>query len=194
MNRELRAATRRAVAGRPLAHRARAPRARTSRSTGPRGTRRLDAPRPRRIWVPSRADVIEILDREGLLPAITFIFSRAGCDAAVAPVPVGRAAARDPGRADPDPRARPRAHRRTCPTPTCACSATGSGSTGSSAGSPPTTPGCCRGSRRSPRSCSPTGWSRPSSRPRRWRSASTCRPARSCWNGSSSTTARRTSS
>jgi ATP-dependent RNA helicase HelY len=60
------------------------PRARTSRSSGPRGTRRLDAPRPRRIWVPSRADVIEILDREGLLPAITFIFSRAGCDAAVA--------------------------------------------------------------------------------------------------------------
>ena len=42
------------------------------------------APRPRRIWMPSRPDVIEILDREGLLPAITFIFSRAGCDAAVA--------------------------------------------------------------------------------------------------------------
>jgi ATP-dependent RNA helicase HelY len=60
------------------------PRARTSRSSGPRGTRRLDAPRPRRIWVPSRPDVIEILDREGLLPAITFIFSRAGCDGAVA--------------------------------------------------------------------------------------------------------------
>jgi ATP-dependent RNA helicase HelY len=33
--------------------------------------------------VPSRVDVIEKLDREGLLPAITFIFSRAGCDAAV---------------------------------------------------------------------------------------------------------------
>jgi ATP-dependent RNA helicase HelY len=32
---------------------------------------------------PSRVDVIERLDREGLLPAITFIFSRAGCDAAV---------------------------------------------------------------------------------------------------------------
>ncbi len=38
----------------------------------------------RRIWTPSRAEVIEILDRQGLLPAITFIFSRAGCDAAVA--------------------------------------------------------------------------------------------------------------
>jgi ATP-dependent RNA helicase HelY len=33
---------------------------------------------------PSRVDVVERLDREGLLPAITFIFSRAGCDAAVA--------------------------------------------------------------------------------------------------------------
>ncbi len=32
---------------------------------------------------PHRPDVIERLDREGLLPAITFIFSRAGCDAAV---------------------------------------------------------------------------------------------------------------
>jgi len=32
---------------------------------------------------PSRPDVIGTLDREGLLPAITFIFSRAGCDAAV---------------------------------------------------------------------------------------------------------------
>ncbi|MBK8469405.1 MAG: DEAD/DEAH box helicase [Candidatus Phosphoribacter sp.] len=31
----------------------------------------------------SRAEVIEALDREGLLPAITFIFSRNGCDAAV---------------------------------------------------------------------------------------------------------------
>jgi ATP-dependent RNA helicase HelY len=37
---------------------------------------------PRR-GAPSRVDVIERLDAEGLLPAITFIFSRAGCDAAV---------------------------------------------------------------------------------------------------------------
>ncbi|MBI4942685.1 MAG: DEAD/DEAH box helicase, partial [Actinobacteria bacterium] len=33
---------------------------------------------------PSRADVVQTLDRQGLLPAISFIFSRAGCDAAVA--------------------------------------------------------------------------------------------------------------
>ncbi len=39
--------------------------------------------RPRHQDTPSRADVIERLDREGLLPAITFIFSRVGCDAAV---------------------------------------------------------------------------------------------------------------
>jgi len=38
----------------------------------------------RRMWTPSRPRVIERLDREGLLPAITFVFSRAGCDAAVA--------------------------------------------------------------------------------------------------------------
>jgi ATP-dependent RNA helicase HelY len=39
--------------------------------------------RPGRGWrPPSRPDVIARLDRDGLLPAITFIFSRAGCDAA----------------------------------------------------------------------------------------------------------------
>ncbi|HET6910551.1 MAG TPA: DEAD/DEAH box helicase [Mycobacteriales bacterium] len=42
------------------------------------------ARRPRsRIDVPTRPEVIETLDRAGLLPAIVFIFSRAGCDAAV---------------------------------------------------------------------------------------------------------------
>jgi ATP-dependent RNA helicase HelY len=40
--------------------------------------------RPMRGWrPPHRPDVIARLDNEGLLPAITFIFSRAGCDAAV---------------------------------------------------------------------------------------------------------------
>jgi ATP-dependent RNA helicase HelY len=37
----------------------------------------------RRVWIPSRVDVLERLEREGLLPAIVFIFSRAGCNAAV---------------------------------------------------------------------------------------------------------------
>ena len=40
--------------------------------------------RPGRGWrPPHRPDVIARLDSEGLLPAITFIFSRVGCDAAV---------------------------------------------------------------------------------------------------------------
>ena len=38
----------------------------------------------RRVWIPSRAEVVDRLEREGLLPAIVFIFSRVGCDAAVA--------------------------------------------------------------------------------------------------------------
>lgn len=39
--------------------------------------------RPSLYRPPSRPDVITVLDHEGLLPAITFVFSRAGCDAAV---------------------------------------------------------------------------------------------------------------
>jgi ATP-dependent RNA helicase HelY len=37
----------------------------------------------RRVWIPGRIDVIDRLERESLLPAILFIFSRAACDAAV---------------------------------------------------------------------------------------------------------------
>jgi ATP-dependent RNA helicase HelY len=39
--------------------------------------------RPGLYRPPSRPEVIGTLDHEGLLPAITFVFSRAGCDAAV---------------------------------------------------------------------------------------------------------------
>jgi ATP-dependent RNA helicase HelY len=40
--------------------------------------------RPRgSVRVPSRFEVVDALDADGLLPAITFVFSRAGCDAAV---------------------------------------------------------------------------------------------------------------
>ncbi len=39
--------------------------------------------RPRFFRAPPRPDVIATLDAEGLLPAITFVFSRVGCDAAV---------------------------------------------------------------------------------------------------------------
>ncbi|MCE9514716.1 MAG: RNA helicase [Mycobacterium sp.] len=51
------------------------------RRRGPRGGRPGG---PGLYRPPSRPDVIATLDREGLLPAITFIFSRAGCDGAVA--------------------------------------------------------------------------------------------------------------
>jgi ATP-dependent RNA helicase HelY len=39
--------------------------------------------RGRRNLGPSRPEIVDRLDGEGLLPAITFVFSRAGCDAAV---------------------------------------------------------------------------------------------------------------
>jgi ATP-dependent RNA helicase HelY len=57
---------------------------RRHRSTGrsSAGSRARDR-RPRRRDTASRVDVVEALDAEGLLPAITFIFSRAGCDGAV---------------------------------------------------------------------------------------------------------------
>ncbi|MCV7443203.1 RNA helicase [Mycobacterium paraense] len=48
-----------------------------------RGAGRAGAGRPRFYRPPARPDVIAILDSQGLLPAITFVFSRAGCDAAV---------------------------------------------------------------------------------------------------------------
>ncbi|MBY0288151.1 MAG: RNA helicase [Mycobacteriaceae bacterium] len=48
----------------------------------PRGRGR-NRDRPSIYRGPSRPDVIGTLERENLLPAITFIFSRAGCDAAV---------------------------------------------------------------------------------------------------------------
>jgi ATP-dependent RNA helicase HelY len=39
--------------------------------------------RPRSFHVPGRPELVELLDDEALLPAIVFIFSRVGCDAAV---------------------------------------------------------------------------------------------------------------
>ena len=39
--------------------------------------------RPRSLHMPSRPELVELLDDEALLPAIVFIFSRVGCDAAV---------------------------------------------------------------------------------------------------------------
>ena len=58
-----------------------APRGRRGRERGHRPHGPVRAGRPGRG--PSRAEVIDALDRAGLLPAITFIFSRVGCEAAV---------------------------------------------------------------------------------------------------------------
>src|SRR6201996_6191855 len=48
-----------------------------------RGRGRAGSGRARVSRPPARPEVIATLDSEGLLPAITFVFSRAGCDAAV---------------------------------------------------------------------------------------------------------------
>jgi ATP-dependent RNA helicase HelY len=46
---------------------------------------RMERPREghRRVYVPTREEVVARLDEEGMLPAIYFVFSRAGCDASV---------------------------------------------------------------------------------------------------------------
>lgn len=51
----------------------------------PRGARRSGGQRRRRgrLFAPFRSDLVEILSAESMLPAIYFIFSRAGCNAAV---------------------------------------------------------------------------------------------------------------
>jgi ATP-dependent RNA helicase HelY len=51
------------------------------RSDGRRQVQRLSRPREghRRVFVPRREDVVQRLAEEGMLPAIYFVFSRAGC-------------------------------------------------------------------------------------------------------------------
>ncbi|MGH8837337.1 MAG: DEAD/DEAH box helicase [Actinomycetes bacterium] len=64
----------------------RAEEVRATRAGGYRGGLGSRRGRPARLprhLVPSRVEVVETLDSQGLLPAITFIFSRAGCEAAV---------------------------------------------------------------------------------------------------------------
>jgi ATP-dependent RNA helicase HelY len=54
-------------------------------SDGRRQSHRLERPREghRRFYVPRREEVVARLDEEAMLPAIYFVFSRAGCDASV---------------------------------------------------------------------------------------------------------------
>ncbi|GAA5154618.1 DEAD/DEAH box helicase [Pseudonocardia eucalypti] len=54
-----------------------------NRPRGRTGDRRAGGPRGERFRPPPRVSVIDRLDQAGLLPAIVFVFSRAGCDAAV---------------------------------------------------------------------------------------------------------------
>ncbi|HET6770745.1 MAG TPA: DEAD/DEAH box helicase [Actinomycetota bacterium] len=55
------------------------------RSDGRRQVQQLSRPREghRRVFVPRREDVVQRLAEEGMLPAIYFVFSRAGCDRSV---------------------------------------------------------------------------------------------------------------
>ena len=65
---------------------ARRPRRKGRGGARPWGARGRDGDRGRRtgpVWAPSRPELVELLDDEALLPAIVFIFSRVGCDAAV---------------------------------------------------------------------------------------------------------------
>ena len=123
-------------------------------------------------------EVIERLQDEAMLPAITFIFSRKACDEA-------RDACLDAGLrlTTPDERARDPGHRRRAHRvarrrrPRRARASTAS-SPASRWAWRPTTPGWCRRSRRRSRRASRRGSPRRCSPPRRSPSASTCRPGR----------------
>ena len=68
---------------------------------GRRGGRRgYDRRRSGRGRTPSRADVVEVLETADLLPAITFIFSRAGCEAAAEQVAASAVRLTTPAEAD----------------------------------------------------------------------------------------------
>src|SRR5215216_2148516 len=55
------------------------------RGSGTAQHQRIPRPRERhrRVYVPRREEVVEVLADEGMLPAIYFVFSRAGCDRSV---------------------------------------------------------------------------------------------------------------
>jgi ATP-dependent RNA helicase HelY len=57
----------------------------TRRGDGRRQYQRISRPREghRRVYTPRREEVVEVLAEEGMLPAIYFVFSRAGCDRSV---------------------------------------------------------------------------------------------------------------
>jgi ATP-dependent RNA helicase HelY len=55
------------------------------RSSGYPQQQRISRPREghRRVYVPRRSEVVDVLEEHGMVPAIYFVFSRAGCDRSV---------------------------------------------------------------------------------------------------------------
>ena len=146
----------------------------------------------RRVWIPSRVDVLDRLDGAGLLPGDRVHLQPGGLRRGRRAVPALGHPADDARGARRDLRLRRGGRAPTCRTRTGPSSATTTSSTGSPAASRPTTPGCCRRSSSASSSSSSAGCARPCSPPRRSRSASTCRPARSSWRSCRSGTARPT--
>ena len=115
---------------------------------------RADWPRRARTYRPKRSEIVERLDEDDLLPAIYFIFSRAGSRtpfvtasttvSASAPPPSDGAPARSPSLTS-----KPSA------TTISSCSATAASSPPSRPASPPTTPAWCPRSGRPSRRASP---------------------------------------
>ena len=81
----------------------------------------------RRLVTPRRSELVELLREQSMLPAITFIFSRAACDDAVQQCLAGRAAPHRRRRAPDAPPHRRRPERARSPTRTSTRSATTSG-------------------------------------------------------------------
>ena len=158
-------------------------RAMRDRRTPRKGAGTPENPRPvgngRRVWIPSRVDVVERLDREGLLPAIVFIFSRVGCDAAVTqclhaghPADHARGARRDL-------RVRRGALPRTCREEDLHVLGYHEFLDGLTRGVAAHHAGMLPAFKQCVEELSSAGSARSSSPPRPWRSASTCPPARS---------------
>ena len=140
-----------------------------------------------------RFAVVDALDRDGLLPAIVFIFSRAGLPGRRAAVP-GRRRAADHARRDlRDPPDRGGALRGRAARGPRRPRVLGVQRRAAARGRRPPRRDAARCSRRPWRTSSPAGWSRSCSPRRRSRSASTCRRGPSSWRSWSSGTGRATS-
>ncbi len=155
----------------------------TRRIDGELGGRGRGARAP--VPPPLRADIVERLDRDGLLPAITLhlqpgrLRRRRVSSASQAGLRLTT-----PDERGRDPRGRRGPHRRDPGRGPRRCSATGSGSTGCERGVAAHHAGLLPVFKEIVEELFVRGpGARRCSRPRRSRSASTCRPAASCWSG-----------